>query len=315
VTVWCNNDYLNMGQNPAVMKAKIHAIMRSGVGAGGTRNNDLDHLEELLRSIPPDHDKLIAFESVYSMDGDIAPIEQICDLAERYHALTYIDEVHAVGMYGYKGGGVAQRDGQSHRISLVSGTLGKAFGTFGGYIAGSKVLIDFVRSFAAGFIFTTAQPPDNAAAARTSVEYLKKAQHLRDAQQRQVFRLKQKLLEYNLPVVWSASHIVPVMVGNATKCKKASDLLLDRYDIYVQPINHPTVPTGTERFRLTPSPLHSDQMIQELCESLDDVWRRLDLPREIPAVYENPNASKWNFHGINLQEPVPTIAPYVTSYA
>jgi len=237
--------------------------------------------------------KLIAFESVYSMDGDIAPIQQINDLAEKYNAITYIDEVHAVGMYGHKGGGVAQRNGESDRITMISGTLGKAFGVFGGYIAGPSHMIDAIRSYAAGFIFTTALPPSVSAAANTSIEYLKQGQYLRDKQQEQVLTLKRRLQSKALPVIWSNSHIIPLMVGDAKKCKIASDILLEKYKIYVQPINYPTVPKGTERFRLTPSPLHSDQMIDELVAALEQVWNDLDLSREIPECYDDPNKGKY----------------------
>merc|ERR1711997_1271777 len=209
--------------------------------------------------------------------------------AEKYNAITYIDEVHAVGMYGHKGGGVAQRNGESDRITMISGTLGKAFGVFGGYIAGPAHMIDAVRSYAAGFIFTTALPPSVSAAANTSIQHLMEAQYLRDAQQEPVMKLKCKLQEAGLPVVWSNSHIIPLMVGDAKKCKIASDILLDKHKIYVQPINSPTVPKGTERFRLTPSPLHSDEMIKELVSALTDVWDLLDLSRDIPDCYDDPN--------------------------
>eukprot|EP01083_Nonionella_stella_P071913 193497_1 len=375
VTVWCNNDYLNMGQHPDVVESMIGAIKNSGCGAGGTRNisgtthyiteledtlaalhdkeaalvfssgyvaneaalstlpqllsnchilsdslnhasmiagvrnarvpkhiwkhNDLNDLERILMEIDAKAaqegviaNKLIAFESVYSMDGDIAPIKEINDLAEKYGAITFIDEVHAVGMYGPKGGGVAQRNGESDRITMISGTLGKAFGVFGGYIAGPSHAIDAIRSYAAGFIFTTALPPSIAAAARASVAHLMDAQYLRDKQQEQVMKLKTKLQAVGLPVIWSNSHIIPLMVGHARKCKIASDILLDKYKIYVQPINHPTVPKGTERFRLTPSPLHSDEMIDELVNALLDVWDTLELPREIPQCYDDPNKGK-----------------------
>merc|ERR1712003_94620 len=257
------------------------------------KHNDLKELERILKSIDDKHgpevNKLIAFESVYSMDGDIAPIKEINDLAEKYNAITYIDEVHAVGMYGHKGGGVAQRNGESDRVTLISGTLGKAFGVFGGYIAGPSHMIDAVRSYASGFIFTTALPPSISAAANTSVSYLKQGQHLRDKQQEQVLKLKNALQNAGLPVIMSNSHIIPLMVGDARKCKIASDLLLDKYRIYVQPINYPTVPKGTERFRLTPSPLHNDQMIDGLVSALLDVWQLLDLSHEIPDCYNDPN--------------------------
>merc|ERR1719411_889290 len=249
--------------------------------------------------------KLIAFESVYSMDGDIAPIAAINDLAEKYNAITYIDEVHAVGMYGHKGGGVAQRNGESDRITMISGTLGKAFGVFGGYIAGPAHMIDAVRSYAAGFIFTTALPPSVSAAANTSIQHLMEAQYLRDKQQEQVMRLKCKLQEAGLPVVWSNSHIIPLMVGDAKKCKIASDILLDKHKIYVQPINYPTVPKGTERFRLTPSPLHNDEMIDELVAALEDIWNSLDLSKDIPDLYDDPNKGPF-VHEVDPSVPVPS---------
>merc|ERR1712154_503431 len=275
-----------------------HASMIAGVRNARLpkhiwKHNDLKELERILKSIDeengPEVNKLIAFESVYSMDGDIAPIQQINDLAEKYNAITFIDEVHAVGMYGHGGGGVAQRNGESDRITLVSGTLGKAFGVFGGYIAGPSHMIDAVRSYASGFIFTTALPPSISAAANSSVSYLKEGQYLRDAQQMQVLKLKNALHNAGLPVIMSNSHIIPLMVGDARKCKIASDLLLDKYRIYVQPINAPTVPKGTERFRLTPSPLHSDEMIKELVSALTDVWDLLELSRDIPDCYDDPN--------------------------
>jgi len=224
-------------------------------------------------------------------------------LAEKYDAMTFLDEVHAVGLYGYKGGGVAQREGQSDRITLISGTLGKAFGVFGGYIAGSKTLIDAVRSFAPGFIFTTALPPAISAAAQASVSYVKTGQYLRDEQQQQVFKLKWSLINAGLPVIWSASHIVPLIIGDAVKCKQASDLLLSKHKIYVQPINYPTVPKGTERFRLTPSPLHSDQMIQELVDALIDIWNELELSWDIPSSYQNPNI---NISNLDPLKPIQT---------
>jgi len=385
VTVWCNNDYLNMGQHPKVVEAMIGAIRNSGCGAGGTRNisgtthyitelestlaalhdkeaalvmstgfvaneaalstlpgllsnchivsdelnhasmiagvrnarmpkhiwkhNDLHHLEQILKGIDEQHGpevtKLIVFESVYSMDGDIAPIKEINDLAEKYNAITFIDEVHAVGMYGHKGGGVAQRNGESSRITMISGTLGKAFGVFGGYIAGPAHMIDAVRSYAAGFIFTTALPPSVSAAANASIQHLMEAQYLRDKQQEQVMKLKSKLQAAGLPVVWSNSHIIPLMVGDAKKCKIASDILLEKHKIYVQPINHPTVPRGTERFRLTPSPLHNDEMIDHLVAALDDIWNSLDLSREIPAEYDDPNQGPF-VHDVDTTVPTPT---------
>merc|ERR1712013_144645 len=251
--------------------------------------------EHILKGIPDGCAKLIACESVYSMDGDIAPLGAICDLAEKYNALTFVDEVHAVGMYGQKGGGIAQRNGESDRVTLVSGTLGKAFGVFGGYVAGPLAGMDAICSFAPGFIFTTALPPSVAAAATASVSHLMSGEGcaLRSGQQTQVLKLKRRLKEEGLPVVWSGSHIIPLMVGDAAKCKMASDLLLSQFSIYVQPINYPTVPKGTERFRLTPSPLHTDAMIEELVAALSEVWTTLELAREIPSEYEDPNVGAW----------------------
>ncbi|MBR2815790.1 MAG: 5-aminolevulinate synthase [Reyranella sp.] len=362
VTVWCSNDYLAMGQHPAVVEAMQAAIGAQGSGAGGTRNisgtntlhnalerelaqlhrkqaalvftsgyvanettlqtlgamlpgcelysdafnhasmiagirysgavrkifrhNDVRHLEELLAAADPATPKIVAFESVYSMDGDISPINEICEVAHRYRALTYLDEVHAVGMYGDRGGGVAERDGALDKVDIVQATLAKAFGVVGGYIASTAATIDFVRSCGSGFIFTTSLPPAIAAAALASVRLVSSQPELRVRHQERAATLKRRLAAAGLPVMPSVTHIVPVFVGDAALCKQASDLLMDRHAIYVQPINYPTVPRGTERLRLTPTPLHGDAEIAHLVEALQDVWQTLGLARASKAAAE-----------------------------
>ena len=246
------------------------------------RHNDVAHLRELLAADDPAAPKLIAFESIYSMDGDFAPIGEICDLADEFNALTYLDEVHAVGMYGPRGGGVAERDRLTHRIDIFNGTLGKAFGVFGGYIAGSARMCDAIRSYAPGFIFTTSIPPAVAAGAAASIRFLKGAegQHLRDAQQLHARILKMRLKSLGMPIIDHGSHIVPVHVGHPVHCKSLSDLLLRDYGIYVQPINFPTVPRGTERLRFTPSPVHDARQIDHLVRAMDALWSQCALNRQ-----------------------------------
>jgi 5-aminolevulinate synthase len=357
VTVWCSNDYLGMGQNPAVLDAMHEALDRSGAGAGGTRNisgtthdhvllereladlhgkeaallfnsgyvsnwsslgtlgarmpgcvilsdalnhasmiegirhsradrviwkhNDVEDLDRKLTAIESGRAKLVAFESVYSMDGDIAPIREIVEVCEKHGAFSYIDEVHAVGMYGPRGGGVAEREGLMDRIDIIEGTLGKAFGVVGGYITGSAAVCDYIRSFASGFIFSTALPPHVAAGARTSIAHLKQSQAERNGQQAAVAKVRKRLDRMGIPHQPNPSHIIPVMVGDPVKCKWISDILLENYGIYIQPINYPTVPKGTERLRITPSPLHTDADIDHLCKALNDLWSQCALSRQV----------------------------------
>ncbi len=357
VTIWCSNDYLGMGQHPAVLAAAREALESYGAGAGGTRNisgtthlhvlleqelarlhrkqaallftsgyvaneaaistiarllpdcvifsdelnhasmiagvrssrcekkifrhNDLEHLERLLAEQPRERAKLIVFESVYSMDGDFGPIEAVCDLAEKYNAMTYLDEVHAVGMYGEHGAGVAEQWGLMERVDVIQGTLAKAYGCQGGYIAGAAPVVDAVRSHASGFIFTTSLTPATVGAALASVRLLAgpEGRELRARHQERAATLKRRLAAEGLPVMPSETHIVPVLVGDPVRCKQASDMLLDEFGIYIQPINFPTVPRGTERLRITPTPWHDDATMEQLVEALVRVWQRLEIPR------------------------------------
>ena len=359
ITVWCSNDYLGMGQHPAVLEGGAAALRRYGAGAGGTRNisgtthlhveleralaelhgkpaallftsgyvaneaalstlgrllpgclilsdeknhasmiagirasgcekaifrhNDLEHLEALLAAQPRERPKLVAFEGVYSMDGDFGPIEAICDLADRYGAMTYLDEVHAVGLYGPKGGGIADRDRVAERVTVIQGTLAKAMGCMGGYIAGSTALVDAIRSHAAGFIFTSSLAPAVVGAALAALRVLvgEEGAALRARHQERAAALKARLRAVGLPVMPSPSHIVPVMVGDPVACKAASDRLLESFSIYIQPINYPTVPKGTERLRITPSPFHTDADIDRLGNALGALWRHCALAHAV----------------------------------
>ena len=245
------------------------------------KHNDLKDLEAKLAALPLDAPKMIAFESVYSMDGDIAPIHEICDLADKYNAMTYLDEVHAVGMYGPRGGGIAEQEGAMHRVTVIEGTLAKAYGNLGGYIAASAALCDYVRSFSSGFIFTTAIPPAVAAGAKVAVRHLKWSNHERVAQRQAVAMLRGKLDQHGIPHMPNPSHIIPVMVGDPVKCKMISDILLDDYGVYVQPINYPTVPKGTERLRFTPGPLHTEADIDHLVNALSSLWSQCALSRAV----------------------------------
>lgn len=357
VTIWCNNDYLGMGQHPKVIAAAREALENSGAGAGGTRNisgttryvveleqsvadlhnkeaglvlssgyvanegalgtlgkllpecaifsdsmnhasmihgirdskcekfvfrhNDLEHLEQLLKSVSPSRPKIIAFESVYSMDGDIAPIKEICDLADKYNAFTYLDEVHAVGLYGARGGGVAEERGLMDRIDMIEGTFGKGYGAMGGFITGNAAVIDAIRSYASSFIFTTALPPCVAAAAMAAVEHLKVSDVERNTMMKNVAMLKDGFTRSGLPFLQGESHIVPLIVGEPNCCREVTDILMRDYNIYVQPINYPTVPRGTERLRLTATAAHSAQDIAYLVDTLCDLWESQHLLRAV----------------------------------
>lgn len=266
----------------------IEGVRRSGAAKQIFRHNDMDHLENLLKSAGKERAKLIVFESLYSMDGDIAPVAHIAELAQRYNALTYVDEVHAVGMYGPRGGGICEREGVTDQIDVIEGTLAKGFGALGGYVAASAAIIDAVRSYAPSFIFTTALPPAIASAAQEAVKHLKTSNVEREEQRRQVAATKAALQKAGLPVMTNTSHIVPVYIGNAELCKTASDLLLNEHGIYIQPINYPTVARGTERLRITPSPLHTDAHIAALADAMTAVWTKLGIPlfEPVPVIEE-----------------------------
>jgi len=279
--------------------AKNHASLIEGIRNSRApkkvfRHNDVEHLEQLLRESDSSTPKLIIFESVYSMDGTIAPIGKICDVAQKYSALTFIDEVHAVGLYGLRGAGVAEQDGEMHRIDLISGTLAKAFGVYGGYVAANKDIVDALRSYSPGFIFTTSLPPSVTSGAAASVKYLKEHPEIRYDHRAKSAKLKQMLKSAGLPVMMTDSHIVPVVVGDAKLCKKMSDHLLANYHIYAQPINYPTVPVGTERFRFTPGPVHTEAMMQHLVQSLVQLWKDFSLPLGPAVSYEVPIKKNWS---------------------
>lgn len=261
-----------------------HNSMIEGIRLGRSekvvfKHNDLEDLERILKDQPLDRPKMIAFESVYSMDGDIAPIKEICDLADKYNAMTYIDEVHAVGLYGEHGAGVAERDGLMDRLTIIQGTMAKGFGVVGGYIAGSKAMCDFVRSFGQGFIFSTSLPPAIAAGCRASIQYVSQHNEIRIRHQARAAYLRDKLDAAGIPHIHNPSHIIPVMVGDPVLCKQASDMLMEDFNHYVQPINYPTVPKGTERLRFTPSPFHTEEMMDELVDCLVKVWAALGLKK------------------------------------
>ncbi len=255
----------------------IEGIRHSRADKQIFRHNDTEDLDRRLAGIAPDRAKIVAFESVYSMDGDIAPLAELCDVADKHGAMTYLDEVHAVGLYGAHGGGISERDGVAQRLTVIEGTLAKAYGVLGGYIAASAALTDFVRSFASGFIFTTALPPAIATGALASVRHLKASNAERKRHQERAATCKKRLLAAGLPVMPSESHIVPVLVGNPVLCRQVTDILLDRYGVYIQPINYPTVPRGTERLRITPSPVHSDADMDHLVQALSEIWTELKL--------------------------------------
>jgi 5-aminolevulinate synthase len=268
----------------------IEGVRRSRCEKRIFRHNDLEHLEALLADAPPHLPKVIAFESVYSMDGDVAPLHAICDLAERYGALTYLDEVHAVGLYGDEGGGISERDHAAHRIDIIEGTLAKAFGVMGGYIAAARPIIDAIRSLAPGFIFTTSLPPAVAAGALASVRHVRAHPHLRAAHQERAATVKRRLTSLGFPVMANNTHIVPIGIGDPVLAKEITDRLLYEHGIYVQPINFPTVPRGTERLRLTPSPFHDDVLIDQLSIALNSVWRQLKMAeRTLPAQSRHQN--------------------------